>query len=333
MRVAGATYRAVHCATHLSRGEHCYHDVRRRRIYVEAGYVSEGDWQAVQAQMGGRVARGDDARRHPRRRGSGYLLSGLLFCSCGAAMNGMAQPRHSNGESTGAWRAGPDALLYYRCGAAQRGQGCTAGMISATAVDEAVMTTVLDRILTSEHLAELRTRLGDELRSGRARLDGEITVLEERRGQVQGSVDRLMDAVKTGGPVADLAAEMRECAQQRDELERQIGVLREERDRQDPRIVGDEEWGGLVAWMREGLQGGDVGQRRAVLGALVERVDLWPGRDGITITYRFMSMERCPHGSADHRPVVRGPLLTLRAPWSFRRRGPRPGYGALAGRS
>lgn len=160
MKLQGATNREIHAAPHLLKDVHCYHDMWRRPCYVQAGYVNAEEWQRVQTEMDGRAF----SVRHPRRLGSAYLLSGLLYCVCGRPMTGWSSPRGHGEKRTDSYHPGPDAFFYYRCMAAKRSEGCTmTGHVRAEAIEVAVVSAVTNDILTEDNLLALRQRMGAEL--------------------------------------------------------------------------------------------------------------------------------------------------------------------------
>ena len=302
MKVEGATDREIHAATRLLKDVHCYHDMWRRPCYAAAGYVSPQDWQRVQETMDARAF----ADRHPRRLGSAYLLSGLLVCTCGRPMTGWSSPRGHGPKRTDSYHPGPDAFSYYRCMAAKRGEGCAmTGMLRAEAVEDAVLAAITQDIITPESLARLRERLGEDLRRARQSTDGELGVLRRRHAELGAAIRRLTAAVEEGGDVAVLVAALRERSAEAQLVKRALADAEERRREQDPLIMDDAAWAGLVAWLGEGLASEDVVQRRRVLESIVRRVTLWPERDGVTIHYALTPGSGLrvvsPHGGR-HRP-------------------------------
>ena len=169
MCAAGYSYEEIHAATDLLRSKPSYWSMFRNRTYLGIlkfgaeefpgalpALVDAATFEAVQARMTHR----QEAAGKARRRGSEYLLSGLLVCGrCGAAMVG---GRNGQREERGiaCWR-------HYRCGGQQRlgAASCDAPYVAADEVERVVVNTVLDLVLTPENfqrlLAKMRAALAD----------------------------------------------------------------------------------------------------------------------------------------------------------------------------
>lgn len=112
-----------------------------------------------------------------------------------------------------------------------------------------------------------------------------MAVLQERRTRVKTAIANLPTALEAGGDVASLVATLRERDCEHSLIEAQIRKLKARRREQNPQIVDDTAWQQIIAWVRDGLAGDNQQQRRRILESLIQRIDLWPGRDGVTIVY------------------------------------------------
>ena len=63
-------------------------------------------------------------------------------------------------------------------------------------------------------------------------------------------------------------------------------TVEHERAPQNPEIVFDDAWTAAIAWMREALASGPDAQRaHAVVRSLVQRLDVWSDKQGVTLHY------------------------------------------------
>jgi len=279
MRLAGATYQQIHdalhirsCATNLKlmfrcslyRGVYHWGDVE---IAVPA-IVTEAEWGAVQLTLGG------VGGAAPRRKGSRYLLSGLVHCSgCGLPLTG-AQ-----------YRPDPGGRLYryYQCRHADARRTCGQPAVDADALERTVVDHVLEQVLTEAwlegHRDSLESQAGTEarLRSGRK------ATLERERVDCQGAIANLVAAIEGGANVAAVATRLRERERDLVRIERDLSMLERETETAAESARPD------VVAMRErlsdALHAGQTQAARELLKALIERVVV--SADGAPeVTYR-----------------------------------------------
>ena len=152
---------------------------------------------------------------------SGFVFTGLLRCGkCGLAM------RSENG--TGRSRR----YHYYNCQTAQKGCGCENRRIAAADLDQWLIQSIMDKILTRERLVDTIAEL-HELTSqwvkDRARRREEL--VKNLRG-VESRLKKLFDVLELHGKdapnMADLTQRLRELKQQRNDLDLQLVALEEE---------------------------------------------------------------------------------------------------------
>jgi site-specific DNA recombinase len=142
-------------------GEYEFHGQRFPNVYP--ALISDVLFAAVQKYVIPKKERKLAGAHHPRRKHSGFFLANVAICVyCGGRMEG---------KSVGRYR-------YYACHAYnERHDLCpNASLIPADDLEEAVMTALLEKILTQDHLQELLEWTNACLNEGLAdlelRLDG-----------------------------------------------------------------------------------------------------------------------------------------------------------------
>ncbi len=233
--------------------------------------ISAEDFGRIQARLASRAPQ----RAHPRRLGSGYLLSGLLVCGvCGRRYVG-----HS---------AKSGKHFYYSCDTKLRAgaSACTAKNLNKERAEDAVTEQLRDVVLAPLHFADLVRMVNEELESKTEAASAELATVEVQLAEAQGKLTRLFDAVEAGVlDIADLAPRIRERRGQVSELQAARGRLLSRPDGV-PRLQADP---ATVAAQVEGLRSllakGTVGQRRAFLRAWVKKIEVH-GRE-LRIVYSF----------------------------------------------
>ena len=291
MCAAGYSYEEIHAATALLRSKPSYWSMFRNRTYLGIlkfgaeefpgalpALVDTTTFEAVQARMTHR----QEAAGKARRRGSEYLLSGLLVCGrCGAAMVG---GRNGQREERGAacWR-------HYRCGGQQRlgAASCDAPYVAADEVESLVVNTVLDRVLTVENFQRLLTKIraaladpavADELR----RLEGEMSRLRRLVGN-------LLDTVEEGGG-RDVKERLKARGDELARLETQHAEL-QQRQTLAAFELADGELADVLAAMRADVQSDETPVARRALSLFVRRVDVDAER--LVIWYHEPDLVEC----------------------------------------
>lgn len=156
MRANGSSLAQIHAEIKLFGSINSYKTFFANKIFI--GILEFGDltvenycdpiididtWNAVQTLIR-EYAQARTKERHPKRIGSGYLLSGLAFCElCGAPLSGNTTTRtHITGRNEA-----------YLCSRAKRKAGCTASRIPRHALEESVINTLKEYILLPDSLA------------------------------------------------------------------------------------------------------------------------------------------------------------------------------------
>ena len=144
---------------------------------------------------------------HPRIIPSSYLLSGLLYCSCGHAMIGRS--------------AKSNRYYYYDCnGGFKQGKcTCDARALPKEKLEHLVIEQIKSKVLNPEWLEELVTLVNSELDSNHGVLRDRMNTIDAELNDVNNRLSRLYDALETGRlGMDDLAPRIRELRTRQDEL-------------------------------------------------------------------------------------------------------------------
>ena len=177
MRARHATYAQIHAATHVCGSLNSYSTFFSNRLYLGELHFSnlvipnyceplidQETWDAVQAIAKDYAAQ-VMTQRH--RENSRYLLSGLAYCArCGSPLNG----------HTIQFKGKEESYDYYRCSRATRRRDCDSQQIPRQALEELVIETLKDEILSPHtihaHQVEIeRDRLQEAERKAAERLE------------------------------------------------------------------------------------------------------------------------------------------------------------------
>ena len=144
---------------------------------------------------------------HPRTVPSFYLLSGLLFCSCGHAMIGRSAKSHR--------------YYYYMCNKSnkQGNDACNARSLPKDRLENQVIKQIKEKVLTQECLEELVKLVNEELDSTHVVLKDKLDVIDAELNDVKVRLSRLYDILETGKlNLDDLAPRIRELKTRQDSL-------------------------------------------------------------------------------------------------------------------
>ena len=144
---------------------------------------------------------------HPRTVPSFYLLSGLLFCSCGRAMIGHSAKSHS--------------YYYYLCSRSfkQGKDSCDARMLPKEKLERLIIEQLRSKVLIDESLEQLVTMVNEELQSASSGLKDRTEIIDTEQKDVSARLSKLYDALETGKlQLDDLAPRIRELKSRQDEL-------------------------------------------------------------------------------------------------------------------
>ena len=200
---------------------------------------------------------------HPRTVPSFYLLSGLLFCSCGRAMTG-----HS---------AKSGRHFYYLCSRSSK-QGrdvCDARMLPKDKLERLVIEQLRAKVLTDENLEELVTLVNEELQLASSHLRERLDIIDAELRDVGARLAKLYDALETGKlELDDLAPRIKELKTRQGELSR--ARLHVEAD-MVVRRVEEIDVNTVKAYaqdLRSLLEEADITERKVFLRSFIKRIQV-----------------------------------------------------------
>jgi hypothetical protein len=144
---------------------------------------------------------------HPRTVPSFYLLSGLLFCSCGHAMIGRSAKSHQ--------------YYYYTCnGSYKQGKdACCSRSYSKEKLEKIIIDQIKGKVLQPEWLDELVKLVNEEIYACNNTLQDKLGVMDAELNNVCSRLNRLYDALETGKlNLSDLAPRIKELKSRQDDL-------------------------------------------------------------------------------------------------------------------
>lgn len=231
--------------------------------------VSREDFDAVQRLLGERTRE----RIHPRRLGSSYLLSGLLWCGCCQAPF-IGHPA-KGGEHH-----------YYGCQRKMKtgAAACPSKLLPQGEAERAVIDLLRREVFTPTRLAELTALVNADLHAATDTTTADLKAVEAQIADARGRLGRLYAALETGAlELSELAPRIREWKGKLDELEiRRASLVAQAEVR--PRAVLDAAT--VTAYLRELaalLDTGPLAARKAFLRSFIQRVDA-TGYD-LAVTY------------------------------------------------
>lgn len=177
--------------------------------------VAEEKFMRVQELFGERAP--GDGNSSAR---SQHVFTGMLRCSCGAAMT--TESANGNGGR----------YTYYNCSAAQRGAGCSHRRVRADDFDGWMVGEIMDRILTRDRLVEFVRELhlltGEWVKDRARRRDVIAADLRNTETRLRNLFEVLELHGKDAPNLGDLTMRMRELKAQRETLEGRLIELEEE---------------------------------------------------------------------------------------------------------
>jgi site-specific DNA recombinase len=232
------------------------------------GIIDRETFQLVQRKMAAK----SPVLTHPRTVPSYYLLSGLLFCSCGRAMTG-----HS---------AKSGRHFYYLCSRSfkQGKDACEARMLPKDKLERLVTEQLRTRVLTDENLEELTKLVNEELQSLSSSLRDRLDVIDAELRDVKARLSKLYDALETGKlELDDLAPRIRELKNQRDELSKARVQIEAEMVAQGAEEVNLDVVKAYAQDLQSLLEEAGITERKAFLRSFIRRIEV--SRDKVTVYY------------------------------------------------
>ena len=144
---------------------------------------------------------------HPRVVSSFYLLSGLLYCSCGQAMIGRSAKSHQ--------------YYYYVCnrGFKQGKENCNARNLPKEKIEKLVIDQIKQKVLTPEYLEGLIKLVNAELDSTQGLLKNKLDDIDLELEDVKARLSKLYEVLETGKlNLDDLSPRIKEMKAKQDSL-------------------------------------------------------------------------------------------------------------------
>ncbi len=210
---------------------------------------------------------------HPRTILSFYLLSGLLFCSCGYAMIGRSAKSHQ--------------YYYYTCnGNLKQGKNtCNARSYSKEKLEELIIGQVKDKILQPEWLAELAKLVNEEIDINNSTLKDKINVIDAELNNIGARLSKLYDALETGKlNLNDLAPRIKELKARQDDLSKTRILTEAEITAQGINYLNDESVKNYCSDLVNLLDESEIPISKSLLRSFVKRIVIDGGK--VTIEYK-----------------------------------------------
>ena len=211
---------------------------------------------------------------HPRTVPSFYLLSGLLYCSCGRAMIGRSAKSHQ--------------YYYYQCNRNYReGKGaCKSGLIPKEKIESAVIQQLQETIFTESNLEELVKLVNEDIKQELKLYQDRIQTAATHANDINTRLGRLYDAIETGKvPIDELAPRIRELKSQKDNLnesriQAEVDAILQHSHVLDMNSIKD-----YVDDLKVLLGEADNAERKTFLRSFVKRIVV--DSDRVTVEYKL----------------------------------------------
>jgi len=221
--------------------------------------IDPDTFAAIQAKMASRRPR----EIHPRTVPSHYLLSGLLFCSCGHAMIGRSAKSHQ--------------YYYYACnGGFKKGKDtCDSRALPKDRFEKLVIEQVRERVLNLESVEELVGLVNQELDSGNDILKDKLDAIAAELNDVQTRLSKLYDALETDKlNLDDLAPRIKDLRSRQEELAATRLQLQMEQSTSKARHLNARMVKAYAEDLRRLLDEARVPERRAFLRSFIKRIEI-----------------------------------------------------------
>ena len=144
---------------------------------------------------------------HPRTVPSSYLLSGILYCSCGRAMTGRSAKSHR--------------YHYYQCTRRfkEGKEACDSMAIPKDSIESAVIHNLKSKVLTPTNIDQLLRLVNEEFSSIKSALKKSHDAIDSQENEARTRLAKLYDVLETGKlELDDIAPRIREIRSRLDEL-------------------------------------------------------------------------------------------------------------------
>ena len=203
---------------------------------------------------------------HPRTIPSSYLLSGLLYCSCGHSMIGRSAKSHH--------------YHYYACngGYKQGRDACDARALPKDKLEHLVIDQIKERVLNREWLEELVRLVNEELDSTHGVLRDRLDTIDAELNDVRFRLSKLYDALETGKlSLDDLASRIKELRTRQDELQKAGIQLEAEMAAQGATHIDADTVKSYAEDLKNLLNEADIVESKAFLRSFIKRIEINKG--------------------------------------------------------
>ena len=211
---------------------------------------------------------------HPRTVSSFYLLSGLLYCSCGHAMIGRSAKSHQ--------------YHYYVCnrGYKQGKDSCNARDLPKDRIEKIVIEQIKQKVLTQECLEELVKLVNEELDSSHGSLKDKLDAIDAELNDVKARLSKLYDVLETGKlNLDDLSPRIKELKAKQDTLSKTRVQVEADMVVEGVQHIEVEAVKAYAQDLRGLLEEGNFTQSKSFLRSFVKRVTI--NGDKAQIQYRL----------------------------------------------
>ena len=211
---------------------------------------------------------------HPRIVPSFYLLSGLIFCSCGQAMIGRSAKSHQ--------------YYYYVCNRSfkQGKESCNARDLPKDKIEKIVIEQIKQKVLTQECLEELVKLVNEELDSAHGLLRDKLDGIDAELTDVKARLYKHYDALETSKlSLDDLSPRIKELKARQDALTKARVQVEADMVVEGVQHVEVEAVKSYAQDLRSLLEEGDFTQSKTFLRSFVKKVII--NGDKAKIQYRL----------------------------------------------
>jgi site-specific DNA recombinase len=211
---------------------------------------------------------------HPRNVPSFYLLSGLIFCSCGQAMIGRSAKSHK--------------YHYYVCnrGYKQGKESCNARDLPKDKIEKLVIEQIKQKVLTQGCLEDLVKLVNEELDSMHGLLKDKLDSIDAELDDVKVRLAKHYDALETGKlSLDDLSPRIKELKARQDELTKDRVQVEADIVVEGAHHIRAEVVNAYAQDLRSLLDEGDFTQSKTFLRSFVKKITI--NGDKAKIQYRL----------------------------------------------
>jgi site-specific DNA recombinase len=200
---------------------------------------------------------------HPRTLPSAYLLSGLLYCSCGHSMIGRS--------------AKSNRYHYYVCnrGYKQGRDACDGRALPKEWLERMVIGQVQEKVLNEKCLEELVRLVNEEIDSTHGILKDRLDIIDAELNDVKLRLSKLYDALETGKlSLDDLAPRIKELKTRQHDLGKAKVQLEAEMAMQGSTHVDAEIVKSYAEDLKSLLEEADIIESKSFLRSFVKRIEI-----------------------------------------------------------